>query len=196
VNQLAARTLHPVRRRSARRSLRAAGSRHILVLCTGNVCRSPYAEARLRSEFRRRGWQAEVVSAGFIGPGRPTPELAQEAARGRGLDTSGHRSQLVTPALLARSGLVVVMDAEHARRLAHELGAAPCPVLVLGDLDPVSPASRAIPDPWGHPLDVFHSSFARIDRCLEVLLEQLAEDRPRPRPSAAPAALAREEGGR
>jgi protein-tyrosine phosphatase len=117
----------------------------------------------------------DARSAGFIGPGRAPPSHAVEAALTRGLDTSEHRSRLVTPALLEEADLVVVMDAPQSRRVRRIPTRGSTPIVILGDLDPDPIPRRAIKDPWGRGHEVFESVFDRIDRCIEELSANLVE---------------------
>src|SRR5262244_3858203 len=84
------RLLHRVRRRSARATLKRARPRSLLVICHGNICRSPFAEVFLKRLLDASG--TEVTSAGFIGPGRTPPQEAIGEAARRGEDLSSHRS--------------------------------------------------------------------------------------------------------
>src|SRR5882672_7129834 len=89
------RAVHPIRwRNTVRRLSRRPPPQGVLVVCHGNICRSPYAAARLR---RLLGSGTQVTSAGFVGPGRACPDVAIEVAAARGLDLSGHQSQLLAP---------------------------------------------------------------------------------------------------
>lgn len=142
------------------------GRRRILFVCLGNICRSPYAEAWLRT--RETGWTGR--SAGFIGPGRPPDPTALTVARERGIDHESHRSRLVDRALLLRADAVVVFDRSHMRRLRRAAPEHARRAVLLGDLDPVWSGERSIPDPYGEPVDVFRHTFDRIERCLEVLV--------------------------
>src|SRR6266700_3534397 len=96
------RLLHPLRRRTASRALRARPwPRTILVVCHGNICRSPFAAGLLARALGPAG--TRVASAGFVGPGRPAPAEGSIAAARRGIDLSRHRSQLLTPVLAAEA---------------------------------------------------------------------------------------------
>ena len=87
----------------------------ILVVCTAHRCRSPMAEALLRSRLAAVKAPAFVVSAGVAAvDGLPATPDALEAAGG----PSGHRSRLVTPDLVERADLVLGMTHEHVRDLA------------------------------------------------------------------------------
>src|SRR5262245_49404600 len=93
------RALHPFRHRAALLRVRERPPRTILFVCHGNICRSPFAAAAAVRRFADIGGDAAAIgSAGFIGPGRPCPPTAQEAARAAGVDLSWHRSSLLTPA--------------------------------------------------------------------------------------------------
>jgi protein-tyrosine phosphatase len=88
----------------------------ILVVCTGNVCRSPIAEGVLRSLLVRRFGDAAppVASAGTSGwDGSPADPGSVTAARELGVDISGHRGRRLTEADLDAAALVLTMAAEH-----------------------------------------------------------------------------------
>jgi len=166
------RLLHRLRRRAAKRALRERRwPRTILVVCHGNICRSPFAAGLLARALGSRG--TLVASAGFVGPGRAAPAEGSIAAARRGIDLSGHRSQLLTPVLAAEAQVIVVMDARQQRMVCERFGRAPSDVIVLGDVDPEAIVTRAIYDPVEQPLRAFEESYARIERCVEAFLSAL-----------------------
>src|SRR5947207_12854330 len=94
------RLLHPRRRRAALASLNARRPpARVLVVCNGNIFRSPFAAVVLRRVIGPRGVQVE--SAGFLGPGRPAPRDALAAAASQGVELSPHLTPLI-PADIAR----------------------------------------------------------------------------------------------
>lgn len=92
----------------------------VLFICTGNLCRSPMAEAllraRLASDEARRDWQ--VASAGvWAAEGRPASTYSVEEMARRGIDLRAHRSRNVTRELMAEADLVLAMTRNHVEAL-------------------------------------------------------------------------------
>jgi protein-tyrosine phosphatase len=162
------RILHPLRRRRAIAALRARPRpRTLLVVCHGNICRSPVAGALLARALAPLG--IDVQSAGFIGFNRPAPAEALAAAELHAVDLSSHRSRLVTGALVRAADLMVVMDPSQQRQLCERYGCRPSDVLILGDVDPVAVETRTIRDPIDESHDVFAAVYERIARCVREL---------------------------
>ena len=92
----------------------------ILLVCTGNLCRSPMAEALLRARLSRdearRDWQVESAGT-WATAGRPASAYAAEEMARRGLDLAGHCARPVTRGLVAAADLVLVMERNHAEAL-------------------------------------------------------------------------------
>ena len=166
-----ARLIHPLRRRAARAALRGCVPRTIVVVCHGNICRSPLAAALLRRALSPTGIRVE--SAGFIGRNRPAPHDAVMAAARRGVNLSDHRSRLLTADLVSAADLLVVMEPEQQRAVCERFGRWPRDVIVLGDLDPTSVERRTIRDPVNQPGEVFDQSYERIERCVRELASVL-----------------------
>lgn len=94
----------------------------ILVVCTGNVCRSPIAEGALRAALAARlGDRAPAVSsAGTTGwEGSPAMPESVEAAADRGLDISAHTARHLLPEHVGAADLVLGMAAEHREAVAR-----------------------------------------------------------------------------
>jgi low molecular weight protein-tyrosine phosphatase len=162
------RLFHGFRRRAARAAAgRNPAPTSILVVCHGNICRSPFAEAAIRRALK--GAPVIVESAGFIGPGRKPPENAIQAASGRGIQMEDHRSQTLGPDLVRAADLVVTMDVHQAREIRERFGKARDRVVLLGDFDPRGSGERTITDPVDGPLELFELVYARIERCADVL---------------------------
>jgi protein-tyrosine-phosphatase len=166
------RLLHPLHRGRTLAALRRRPPPvSVLVVCHGNICRSPFAAARLAGYLAPAG--VRVGSAGFIGPSRACPPEAVMAAARRGVDLAAHRSQLLTAATARRADLIVVMDPAQGRAIRDRFGRVLRDIVVLGDLDPAPLARRAIQDPVDQCLEVFEQSYARIERCVVELVQAL-----------------------
>lgn len=171
------RLLHRRRRREARQRLRAVTSAaDVLFICSGNICRSPYAEAT----FREASADMEACSAGLFGPGRPPPETALHVASRRGIDLSRHRSRLFEPDAVGPGTIVFVMDLGHLRaaKAALEPHNRHSTVILLGDLDPESITTRVILDPVDRSERFFEDVFDRLDRCVGEVVRTLAPIEP------------------
>jgi protein-tyrosine phosphatase len=161
------RLLHRWRRRRIVRGLtRRPPPTAVLFVCSGNICRSPFAAAVARQVLPK---EIGIASAGFVGPDRPAPPEAVAAAAEHGLDLSSHRSELITPERLRSAGLVVVMEKEHRRRVVDLRRSLLDRVVLLGDLDPMPISERTVTDPLNQPLETFRSTYDRIDRCVRAL---------------------------
>jgi protein-tyrosine-phosphatase len=162
------------RRRSvARLRVARANPRSVLFVCSGNICRSPFA-ARLLERLLPVGISRtiKVRSAGFIGPYRPAPANAQTTAAKYGVDLVTHRSMQISAENVMAADMVVVMSEEHARAIRSRVR-PDAVVIVLGDLDPLPSPRRTILDPWDGSEEAFEASYARIDRCVRELVRAI-----------------------
>lgn len=168
------RALHRGRHLAVRQRLSISQPpRRILVVCYGNVCRSPY----LQSVLQRALPDVAVISAGFLGSDRAVPQVAVTLAAKRGLDLSRYRSRPLTQSTVGNADLVIVMDSHQAHQLARLYPINRERIVIAGDLDPRFDATRRIRDPWNRPPDVFESSFDRLDRCAATLVSVLSHAR-------------------
>jgi protein-tyrosine phosphatase len=86
----------------------------VLFVCTGNICRSPIAEALFRSRSRELGVPVSVGSAGsWAQRGNPATSNAIIAAREMGLEIEGHRARPLRAHLVRESDLVLGLAREH-----------------------------------------------------------------------------------
>jgi protein-tyrosine phosphatase len=167
------RALHPRRRAAALARVRAEPlPASLLVVCQGNIYRSPYAaHALARALPPELRAAVRISSAGFVGPGRPAPPAAVAEAARRGVDLEPHRSRLLP--VPAGCGLVVVMDAAQRRAALQRGACAAADVLVLGDFDPLPVDARGVRDPWREDAAVLEACYNRIDRCVAALARAL-----------------------
>ncbi len=164
------RVLYPRRHRAVLRRLsNVQRPRRILVVCHGNLCRSPYLQAVLKRSLP----EVVVTSAGFVGSGRAVPQISVALSAQRGLDLSRYRSQPITQSKVSEADLVIVMDAEQARQVARMFLVKRERIVIAGDLEPMFEKSRAIRDPWNQSAEAFKSTFDRLDSCGAMLVSLL-----------------------
>jgi protein-tyrosine phosphatase len=178
----------------------------ILVVCTGNVCRSPAAEGFVRRELAARFGRAapSVSSAGTMGwEGSPATAESVRATAERGVDIGGHRARALTSAHLEEAGLVLAMAREHADRvLTLAPDAAPRTftlkelVRLLEDVEAsgapdervgraaarraaagVPPGDLDVADPLGEPLAVYRAMAVELEDWSRRLVAGLAPAR-------------------
>lgn len=93
---------------------------HLLFVCLGNICRSPFAARFAEREAERRGVSVTTSSAGFIrNTGRPTPPTGVSVASEYGVDLTKHRSALLDEEDLEAADVVFVMDTRNYHDLTQ-----------------------------------------------------------------------------
>lgn len=118
-------------RRASRLRLRRARVSRILVVCYGNIYRSAFVGALLRSRLPAA---VEVRSAGFHPvSGRPSPQRHVQVSRRYGVSLENHRSVVVTAADAQWADVIVLMD-RHNWAALNALGAATEKLIWLGGL--------------------------------------------------------------
>jgi len=124
--------------------------KRVLVLCQGNICRSPVAAAMLQQRLP----QLEVRSAGLgalVGHGADA--TAAELASANGLDLSEHQAQQVNEALLRWADLVLVMSQRQRVAVGEMAPQSMGKTLLLGRW--LSAAGQDIPDPYRKSREAF-----------------------------------------
>jgi protein-tyrosine phosphatase len=164
---------------------RTAATR-ILVVCSGNTCRSPMGELLLRAEWSRlygvepeallpMGGQVESAGTAAIPGLRASPE-AIEVLAGQGLDLNLHRSSQVTPDRIQSADRIFVMTRAH-RSALQQMDAGPADKAELLD-----PSGKDVDDPIGGTTATYRRCAQRIQGAARERAKLLYEETPRETP--------------
>ena len=128
--------------------------KHILVLCIGNICRSPIAEALLKQQFPDK----QIWSAGLGAlVGNPADPLSVAVAAAHGLNLSAHRAQQVASWMCQTAELILVMEQSHKAQLEKQFPLVRGKVFRLGEASQLE-----IADPYRQPKDAFDAAYSAI----------------------------------
>lgn len=143
----------------------------VLVLCSGNICRSPVAEAMLRravadawhaeeSQLEALGW--EFASAGtFAMSGGPISEHSFTVGEEMGLDLSAHRSRHIQELLDRPWDLVLGMGPGHLENLSGDVG-----------IELFDPRQMPVPDPFGGEIGEYRQMAKHLEEAVAARLSR------------------------
>ena len=135
---------------------------HILIVCYGNICRSPTAEAQLRRALTRVGLERRfhVRSAGVgAQPGTPAARGASEVARAHGLDLDAHRARRLTKEMAREADIVVAFD----EVIEEEIG------ILVPDVESLL---WPVDDPYGGTRQVYEQAFAELQSHVDAFVAE------------------------
>jgi RpiB/LacA/LacB family sugar-phosphate isomerase len=161
----------------------------ILFICTGNVCRSPMAEALFRRAVERRG-DFRVLSAGLGAvDGQPPTAHSVTAMRELGVDISGQRSRALTADLLRQADFVFGMTHSHVDTIGLLYPAAAEKTFLLREFDEsLDQFEKDISDPIGSPYDVYAHCREQIEQGITSILRFMEQHNILSAPQGAKAA--------
>jgi protein-tyrosine phosphatase len=156
----------------------------LIMVCTGNICRSPMAEGLVRfllpPTLRER---VEVGSAGVAAlHGNPAQPFAVEVMARKGIDIRSHRARQMTGDLARRSDLVLTMEGMQQEMVRRMLLWKKNKIRLLSEFCP-QPHDPDIADPYGGPIeayeDCYHTLFSCITRLIDwIPTQEAATDHP------------------
>lgn len=121
---------------------------HILVLCTGNICRSPVAQALMQQRFPDKRVESAGLGA-LVGAG--VDANAGSLAADAGLDLSGHVARQVDTAMLSKADLILVMSEGQRHAVAERHPPASGKTLLMTRWI----GGEDVPDPYRKSRDAF-----------------------------------------
>jgi protein-tyrosine phosphatase len=145
----------------------------VLMVCLGNICRSPLAEGILQHKAKLAGLDWQVDSAGTNGYhiGEAPHPLSQKVARMNGIDISHQRARKFVAADFQRFDKIYAMAedvVDEMRRIAGRQFEPAKVDLLLNECWPGS--NREVPDPWYGPEPGYHEVFDLIDQACDKII--------------------------
>jgi protein-tyrosine-phosphatase/predicted ATP-grasp superfamily ATP-dependent carboligase len=148
--------------------------RHLLFICQGNICRSPYAERIARSIFSSNGLNMTVDSAGMLPRNRrPPPPVAIEAARLTHVDLSSHLSKYAETELILKADIIFIFDEMNLLSFKQRHPTHVNKLFFLSAFNHASDQKNFIEDPEGQDIAEFQKTYAIIHHCLMNLAQKL-----------------------
>ena len=144
----------------------------VLLVCTGNTCRSPMAEGWLKAKLAGKGWTAESAGVAAWGGSPASPE-AVEAMAEIGIDISGHRSQGLTPALVESADIILAMAGGHRQEIYRRFPEAKKKTYLVHCFGAGKVGDVA--DPVGLPVDAYRHTRDELVQALGDFVVFLAE---------------------
>ncbi|MFI8740331.1 low molecular weight protein-tyrosine-phosphatase [Stutzerimonas zhaodongensis] len=141
---------------------------NILIVCVGNICRSPAAEALLAHKLEGKGLTISSAGIGAL-VGNPMDKTAHEVLSDHGVEHASHRARQVDSEMLHRADLILVMEqshVQHIRQIAPEVHGK---TFLLGKwLD-----DTEIPDPYRQSKPAFEHVHSLLTQSVESWLPYL-----------------------
>jgi len=139
---------------------------HILVVCIGNICRSPMAEALLR-EAAPEGIHVHSAGIGAL-VGYPADAAAIQLMQARGIDITPHRARQLSLSMVHESELILVMDASQQQYIQSKFPMACGKVHCIGKW-----TEQEIPDPYKTPPEYFAYVLGLLEESIDVWVAKL-----------------------
>jgi len=170
------RRMARIRRSPGVLAARLRAARRILIVCQGNIIRSPFA-ARLVAQALGQAHGDErrvsVLSAGLAArPGTPSPRLALRVAGRFDVDLDGHVASAVTPEAVATSDVVFVMDLAQLCAMRWRFPEARAKTFLLSCL--ARGSALEVRDPFEGDEPRFQACFTHISECVRPIVRQLS----------------------
>ncbi len=172
----------------------------IVFVCVGNTCRSPMAEAILKSEIKRlRVENVEVFSAGLKASGRAVNPYAAQTLLNKGLELSNFQSKKVDERSLTADVLIamteeVAKELRNIQRYGAERG------ILANDLKNVYSfkelAGYDVSDPYGLGEGEYLRAFGELERGMSAIIEKFVVEKPSEEASPAPKKRGRPKGSK
>ncbi|PWK19490.1 protein-tyrosine phosphatase [Xanthomarina spongicola] len=142
----------------------------ILIVCLGNICRSPLAEGILKSKLPSEEFIVDSAGTGDYHIGSTPDNRSIKVAKKYGLDISNQRGRQFTELDFIKFDIIYVMDSsnyENVIRLARNENDKNKVKMILNEIYPNQ--NYDVPDPYTGGIQGFESTFKMLDEaCIEI----------------------------
>lgn len=149
---------------------------HLLIVCTGNTCRSPIAEGLIRQHLSLTHRQRWTVSSAGIEVDLPrAASLNGQITINelKGISLKAHRSRPISAELMDQADLILCMTGVHVASVLAQFPDPKCPVLRFGELSDSGPVD--VEDPYGGDLATYEAVVRLLDQWVQTGLDPLLE---------------------
>jgi protein-tyrosine phosphatase len=146
----------------------------ILMVCLGNICRSPLAEGILQEKAWQAGlnWSVESAGTNGIHIGEPPHRLSQKVALINGIDISRQRSRKLKPEDFDEFDRIYALAGDVIDEMKYVAGKKFNPEKVDLLMNASYPGKNMdVPDPWYGPEPGYHEVFQMIDKACEKIID-------------------------
>jgi protein-tyrosine phosphatase len=152
----------------------------ILMVCLGNICRSPLAEGILQDKAFKAGlnWSVESAGTNSYHTGEPPHLLSQKVARLNGIDICHQRARRFVAGDFDVYDRIYALAGDVMREMQRIAGKKFDPNKVALLLDDLYPGEqRDVPDPWYGPEPGYHEAWDLINRACDAILANYTNNR-------------------
>lgn len=146
----------------------------ILMVCLGNICRSPIAEGLLRHKAKQHGLDWTIASAGMIAnPGQTPHRHAQQVCFTRGVNISSQGARKFRPEFLTEYDKIYAMSEDvldEIKALCGEEADYSHVDLLMNELNPGNDDS--VPDPIHGPQQWFVIVYDMVNQACDAIIEK------------------------
>ncbi|MET0637167.1 MAG: low molecular weight protein-tyrosine-phosphatase [Chitinophagaceae bacterium] len=157
----------------------------ILMVCLGNICRSPLAEGILRYKAGAAGldWQVDSAGTNSYHTGEPPHRLSQKVARLNGIEICDQRARRFTAPDMDLYDKIYALATDVMEEIRIIAGSSFQPGKTGLLMDELFPGSNLdVPDPWYGEEPDYHDVYKMLDEVCEVIILKYGNQKGRSKP--------------
>ena len=148
--------------------------KNILIVCVGNICRSPMAEYLLQQMINKQNLDIKITSAGLGAlVGHSADEYAIEIMKENGIDGAAHRARQLNNEMVKQNELILVMENWQQKEIENQYPYARGRVHLLGKWGAEGKQALEISDPYKKPKQAFVHAYEKINKACAQWCDRL-----------------------